>query len=213
MVHGKILGVSRSIDLFDDAPWSTEVPVDNRVVLSPRSLLVVSLALVVLLLASLALPWFKSSETPAWTPFSNWLNLGWAPGTKNWGLLVLALAAVVAVSIGLVISSARNAGNAWTGLVFLAATALVVVTLLEASAQLSVNPGPNLHADYGAYVGSAAAVLAWVGMAVVAVGSLRELLRRGRGRGRGGDGTRMSRSRTAGDEDEPATERPFSRSR
>ncbi len=170
--------MDRSIDLFDDAPWSTEVPVDHRSVPSPRSLLVVSQVLVVLLLASLALPWFKSSETPAWNPFSSWLNLGWAPGTKNWGFLDLALAAVVAVSIGLAIASARNA---WTGLVLLAATALVVVTLLEASAQLSVNPGPNLHADYGAWIGSAAAVLAWMGIAVVAALSLRDLLRRDRG--------------------------------
>lgn len=169
-VRGKILGVSRSIDLFDDAPWSTEVPLDHRAVRSPRSLLVVSLAFVVVLMASLALPWFKSSETPAWTPFSSWLNLGWAPGTKNWGFLVLAMAAVVAVSIGLVIPSARNAR---TGLVLLAATALVVVTLLEASAQLSVNPGPNLHADYGALIGSAAAVLAWIGIAVATALHLR----------------------------------------
>lgn len=169
-VRGKILAVSRSIDLFDDAPWSTEVPVDHGTVRSPRSLLVVSLASVVLLMASLAIPWFKSGETPAWTPFSNWLNLGWAPGTKNWGFLVLALAAVVAISIGLVIPSARNT---WTGLVFLAATAMVVVTLLEATAQLSVNPGPELHADYGAWIGSAAAVLAWIGIAVVTGLSLR----------------------------------------
>ncbi len=180
MVRGKIPGVSRSIDLFDDAPWSTEMPVDHRAVRSPRSVLVGSLALVLLLMASFALPWFKSSETPAWTPFTSWLNLGWAPGTENWGFLVLALAAVVAVSIGLVILSGRTA---WTGLVFLAATALAVVTLLEASAQLSVNPGPNLHADYGAWLGSAAAVLAWIGISVVAALSLRDLLRRDRGDG------------------------------
>jgi hypothetical protein len=152
----------RAVDLFDDAPWLTEVPVDRERVCSPRPFLVVSLALVLLLVTSLALPWFNSSETPAWTPFSNWLNLGWAPGTENWGFLVLVLAAVVAVSIGMVIPAARNAR---TGLVLVAATAMVVVTLLEASAQLSVNPGPELHADYGAWIGCAAAVLAWISTA------------------------------------------------
>ena len=54
-------------------------------------------------------------------------------------------------------------------LLLLVATSLVVVTLLEAFAHLAVNPGPNLHADYGAWVGSAAAVLAWVNIVVAAL--------------------------------------------
>jgi len=45
-------------------------------------------------------------------------------------------------------------------------TGLLVITLLEASAHLPVNPGPNLHADYGALIGSAVAVLSWIGLAL-----------------------------------------------
>ncbi len=48
----------------------------------------------------------------------------------------------------------------------LVATGLLVVTLLEASAHLSVNPGPNLHAAYGALIGSAAAALSWICLAL-----------------------------------------------
>ena len=49
-------------------------------------------------------------------------------------------------------------------LLLLVATGLLVVTLLEASARLSVNPGPNLHADYGALIGGAATALSWIGL-------------------------------------------------
>jgi hypothetical protein len=51
-------------------------------------------------------------------------------------------------------------------LLSLVATGLLVVTLLEASAHLTVDPGPNLQADYGAVIGSGAAVLLWVTLAV-----------------------------------------------
>ena len=49
-------------------------------------------------------------------------------------------------------------------LLLLVATGLLVVTLLEASARLWVNPGPNLHADYGALIGGAATALSWIGL-------------------------------------------------
>jgi hypothetical protein len=48
----------------------------------------------------------------------------------------------------------------------LVATSLVVATLLEATAHLSVDPGPKLDADYGAWIRSVVAVLAWIGSAV-----------------------------------------------
>jgi hypothetical protein len=121
------------------------------------------LGFVVLLISSMALPWFTSSETPAWTPFSHGLNLGWSPGTQNWGFLVLALAAALAIGIGVVIPSPRK-GRTTIALLFI--TALAVTTLLKTSAELSVNPGPNLHADYGAWFGGTAAVVAWIGLAV-----------------------------------------------
>jgi hypothetical protein len=38
--------------------------------------------------------------------------------------------------------------------------------VLEATANLSVDPEPNLHADYGAIVGVWAAVLLWIGLAL-----------------------------------------------
>jgi hypothetical protein len=75
----------------------------------------------------------------------------------------LGLEAGVAVGIGVALRSASKFG---LKLLFLAATGLLVVTLLEASAQLSVDPGPNLQADYGALIGSAAAALLWIGLAL-----------------------------------------------
>lgn len=153
----------QAVDLFDDAPWPTELPFDQQKVHSPRPILVASLFFVAVLLLSMTLPWFTSAETPGWLPFSHWLNLGWSPGTQDWGFLVLGLAAFVAIGIGLAIHSPRSPG---TTLALAFATALVVTTLLEASAGLSVNPGPNLHADYGAWIGATAAVLAWGGLVV-----------------------------------------------
>jgi hypothetical protein len=121
------------------------------------------LGFVVLLIASMALPWFTSSETGAWTPFSDWLNLGWSPGTQNWGFLVLALASASAIGIGVVISSVQKSR---TTVAMLLASALAVTTLLETSAELSVNPGPRLHAEFGAWIGGTAAVVAWIALAV-----------------------------------------------
>lgn len=151
----------RAIDLFDDAPWPTEVPVNEPA--SPRPWLVASLVLAGLFLMSMALPWFTSPETPAWTPFSHWLDLGWSPGTQNWGFLVLALGAVTAIAICMALLTPRKA---LIVLALLVATSLVVAAFLEARASLSVNPGPNLHADYGAWIGTAVAVLALTCIAV-----------------------------------------------
>jgi hypothetical protein len=156
----------QAVDLFDNAPWSTGEPADKQPARSPRPLLVVSLVLVGLLMSSMALPWFTSGETPAWTPFSHWLNLGWSPGSQKWGFLVLALGAAAAIAIGVAISTPRKVPMS---LLLLVASSLLVATLLEGFAHLAVNPGPNLHADYGTWVGSVAAVLAWVDIAVAAV--------------------------------------------
>jgi len=152
------------IDLFDDPPWPSEAPArQRRRRRSPRSFLVASLVLVGLFLVSMVLPWFTSAETPAWTPFSQWLNRGWFPGTQKWGFLLLALGCLTAL--------ATVVGLLWTRRLFLVvllvlATVLVVATKMEASAKLSVDPGPNLHAAYGAWIGSAAAVIAWCGIAI-----------------------------------------------
>jgi hypothetical protein len=51
-------------------------------------------------------------------------------------------------------------------LVFAGATGLLAVALLEAMAHLSVDPGPNLQADFGAIIGSGAALLARAGLAL-----------------------------------------------
>ncbi len=176
LVGGRIPAVGRRpFDLLGDPQWSAELPVDHPCTLSPRQLLVASLASVVLLMASMALPWFKSSETPSWTPFSHWLDLGWSPGTRNWGLLVLALSAAVAIAIGVVIPSIRKSRMI---LLLCVATALVVTTLLESTSDLSVDPGPNLSAYYGAWIGDTAAVLAWICIAIATHRLSRPLLKR-----------------------------------
>jgi hypothetical protein len=131
---------------------------------SPRPWLVASLVLLALLLSSTALPWFTSAETSQWGPLSHRLDLGWAPGTQDWGFLVLALGAAAVIAAGIALVAPKRAPRV---VLLVLASALVVATLLELNAHLSVNPGPNLHADYGAWVGGAAAVLAWIGVAVV----------------------------------------------
>ena len=151
------------MDLFDGPAWPTDVSVRQPTVDSRRLTLLVSLALIGLLMCSLALPWFTSAETPSWTPFSHWLDLGWSPGTRNWGFLLLGLSGGLAVGIAVVL---RSAGKFGMILLLMAATGLVVVTLMEASASLSVDPGPNLHADYGAIIGACIAVALWIGLAL-----------------------------------------------
>jgi len=151
-----------AVDLFDGPSWSTDVSGGQPTVDSGRLALLVSLALTGLLMGSMALPWFTSAETPSWTPFSHWLDLGWSPGTRNWAILVFGLSAGVAVGIAVVL---RSAGKLGMILLLLASTGLLVVILLEATANLSVDPGPSLHADYGAIVGAWAAALLWVSLA------------------------------------------------
>lgn len=144
----------RAVDLFDDAPWETGVEAVRPARLA-RASLIGTLILVVLFMASMALPWFDSGETPPWTPFSHWLNLGWSPGTQRWGFLLLALAGVLAIAAGLTIRTRRLA---LFGLLPVLATALVVMTVLETAAHPSVDPGPLLQADFGAWIGDALAV-------------------------------------------------------
>ena len=159
-------GVDRSIDLFDDAPWSTEVPVDHRV----RSVTPV----VARRVAGARRPALGQSRVALVQEFRDsrldavFELVEPGLGTRDEELGPSRLGPGRGGGCFHRAWRSRPPRNAWTGLVFLAATALVVVTLLEASAQLSVNPGPNLHADYGAWIGSAAAVLAWMGIAVVA---------------------------------------------
>jgi hypothetical protein len=152
-----------SVDLFDGPSWSTDVSGGQPTVDSRRFTLLVSLGLNGLLMCSMALPWFTSAETPSWTPFSHWLDLGWSPGTRNWAFLLFGLSAGVTVGIAVVLRSAAKFGMI---LLFLAATGLLVVTLLEATANLSIDPGPNLHGDYGAIIGAWAAILLWIDLAL-----------------------------------------------
>jgi hypothetical protein len=153
----------RAIDLFDDAPWSADFAIDQPARPSPRPWLFASVVSVSLLLASMALPWFTSSETPSWTPFSRWLALGWTPGTQRWGFLDLALGCVSLLT--LMVALFRPFRPYMLPSMTLA-ICLLVVTLLEATATLIVDPGPPIHADYGAVVGSVASVFASITVAV-----------------------------------------------
>lgn len=164
------------IDLFDDPPWTNELPSHRVRGVSPRALLIASSGCIGAFLISMGQPWFASGETPQWTPFSHWLDRGFFPGTQKWGFLMLALGVVAAlvVIIGLFWPRLH-----WQIAFFVLATVLVVVTVSEAAAHLSVNPGPNLGADYGAWIGVAAVVLAWCSAAVaVALRHSRRPVRR-----------------------------------
>lgn len=155
------------IDLFDDPPWPTEVSFREASSGSPRPLLIGSLAFVGLFSISMALPWFTSAETPQWTPFSHWLNRGFVPGTQEWGFVMLALDIVTAFSIVMAIIWARRS---WQIALLGLATILVLTTISEASAHLSpAHPGPNLGADYGAWIGVAMVVLAWWCLALATI--------------------------------------------
>jgi hypothetical protein len=155
----------RAVDLLDDPAWKHEVGTVHPPRPSNASL-VCTLILVFLFMASMALPWFHSEETPPWTPFSHWLDLGWSPGTQRWGFLLFALAVALAVVIGFTI---RERHKVLFGLLPLLAAALVVTTILEASAHLSPDPGPPLRADFGAWTGEGFAFCILVAAAVAAI--------------------------------------------
>ena len=129
-----------------------------------RQLFLAAAALVAVMLASTLLPWFTSAETPSWTPYSRWLDLGWAPGTRDFGLVMAALAVVTVVCLVLVTLRPGRVG----GVVALGLTVgLLAVALVESAAHLSVDPGPDLHFDWGAVLGCAALTAA-VGCTAVA---------------------------------------------
>ena len=166
----------RAVELFDDPAWRPEVEAVHPARPSQASLICTLIA-VVLFIASMALPWFRSGETSPWTPFSHWLNLGWSPGTQGLGLLLVALGAALAAVTAITI---------WTrhkvlfGLLPLLATALVVMTVLEASAHLSVDPGPLLQADFGAWLGEGLAVFVLITAAVATIFGISERFRSSR---------------------------------
>jgi len=166
----------RAVDLFDDPPWKSEDATVPRV-RPARAALNCTLVLVLLFIASMALPWFHSGETPPWTPFAHWLDLGWAPGTQRWGFLLLALGAALATATGLTIRTHRKV---LFGLLPVLATALVVMTVLETSAHLGVNPGPLLQADFGAWFGVSLAALVLVTAASAAIFGIPERFRQPR---------------------------------
>jgi hypothetical protein len=150
------------IDLFDDPPWSGEAPADEVPGVSPRPCLTASLALVALLLFSMAFPWLTGAATTAigqTSPFSTLLSRGWSPGTQNWGFLMLALGALTVLAIVLGILWPRK--GLLISLLFLM-TILASIALTEAFAPSE----SNLHADYGAWIGVPAVVFAWCCIAV-----------------------------------------------
>lgn len=151
------------IDLFDDPPWSNQPSTPQVRRVSPRAFLISSLGFVGLFSISMGQPWFTSGETPQWTPFSHWLDRGFFPGTQSWGFLMLALDLATALTLVIGLIWPRLIGQV---ALLVLATTLVIVTVSEASAHLSVDPGPNLGADYGAWIGVAMIVLAWCCIAV-----------------------------------------------
>jgi len=66
------------------------------------------------------------------------------------------------------------------GLLPVLATALVVMTVLETSAHLGVNPGPLLQADFGAWFGVSLAALVLVTAASAAIFGIPERFRQPR---------------------------------
>lgn len=168
----------QAVDLLRDPPWSVGTPDGHPPAPAPRPALITSLMFLALFMGSMALPWFTSSATPTWTPFSHRLGLGWSPGTQDWGFLLLVVAAAVAVEIGIAIWKQRSV---WMGVTLLSVSALVVATFFESSARRSGVPGPSLHSDYGAWIGDTVAAAAWIS---IAVATLRVIAARSRVRPR-----------------------------
>lgn len=79
---------------------------------------------------------------------------------------MLALGAALAAATGTTIRTRRKI---LFGLLPVFAAALMVMTILETSAHLSVSPGPALQADFGAWIGGGLAVLVLISAAVAAI--------------------------------------------
>ncbi len=150
----------RSFDLFNDPIWLAEPPGTSRSALYssrvPFRFLLTSAAL---LATSMALPWYSSSETVALSPLSNWLNLGWGPGSRRWGFVILALALLVAIGAEIAVLAPRKA---LAGMLLIFEVLLLFATCLEVFAHPSIDPGPSLDADWGAALGFLAAIFAFL---------------------------------------------------
>ena len=158
------------VDLFDDPPWPATLPVDEPAARSPRPFLLASLAVLALFLASMALPWLGVTWTPGRPPLTPWLDRGVLPGSRAWGILMVALAGAAIVGIVVAWVTRRRA---WTLASLLAGTGLVLATVLETLARVPLGDGPGLRAVDGAWVGLAAAVLAWIGVAAASALAVR----------------------------------------
>lgn len=158
-------GHARHVDLFDDPPWPTALPPVEPVARSPRPWLLASLAWLALFLGSMALPWFGGTWTPGWPPLSPRLDGGGLPGTRAWGILMVVLAGITIATASMAFVSRRRA---WVIASLVAGATLVAAIAPETLARVPDGDGPGLPADYGAWAGLAAAVLAWLCVAVAA---------------------------------------------
>lgn len=133
----------------------------TRLVPTKRALvkwpLLVALGATVLFATCLAMPWFASAENPPMNPFSHWLIRGWRPGETGWAWILLGLCVVLATGIAMSLLYPR------TVILVLAlgvGMLLLVATILEWSAHPSLDPGPDLHSDWGTWIGALAVIAA-----------------------------------------------------
>ena len=95
--------------------------------------------------------------------FSHLLIRGWRPGNQGWGWVLLALSLLLVVGLAVAIWRPRAAvlgGLLCLGVILLAAA------LLEALAHPSLDPGPDLHAAWGTWLGILAIVVACTGTTI-----------------------------------------------
>jgi len=156
--------VMRRVGGLDDPIWDEAIP---RLARQPRKVSIRSPLLCSLIAASMAalstaLPWFVSAENPPMNSFSRWLVRGWHPGYQGWGWILLALSLLLVVGLAVAVWRPRAA---LLGSLLCLGVLLLAAALLEAVAHPSLDPGPDLHAAWGAWIGVLAAVVACAGMA------------------------------------------------
>ncbi len=150
---------------LDDPIWAEASPIlaTEPRKLSVRSPLLCSVVAASVAALSTALPWFVSAENPPMSSFSHLLIRGWRPGNQGWGWVLLALSLLLVVGLAVAIWRPRAAvlgGLLCLGVILLAAA------LLEALAHPSLDPGPDLHAAWGTWLGILAIVVACTGTTI-----------------------------------------------
>jgi hypothetical protein len=172
---------TRTVDLFDDPPWT-----DKPVVRSARRRSVADFALAACLLgalgvaASTVLPWYGLDEnTATWVwnlqggrnALARALGISaFSPGSRFWGLLILGLSCVLAVVAGIatILLQPKRRKSMWTSRllvvgVAILALALIFAVVLEAHARPPLGDGPPLRFDWGAVIGFLAAAVSLIG--------------------------------------------------